>query len=114
MKHIHGYYSPNNLYNKIIEGLNEIGKDLSKVTLDDLQPVDEFHIRGDLATKELIELSGFSPGIHDLRVVGGTAEGVWLPSEEAVLGQWTVDPSWPSIRISEVLARNDAAVEHGE
>ena len=33
MKHIHSYYSPNDLYNKIIEGLNEIGKDLSKITL---------------------------------------------------------------------------------
>ena len=75
MKHIHGYYSPNNLYNKIIEGLNEIGKDLSKVTLDDLQPVDEFHIRGDVATKELIKLSGFSPDMHILDVgcgVGGS------------------------------------------
>ena len=28
MKHIHSYYSPNDLYNKIIEGLDEIGKDL--------------------------------------------------------------------------------------
>ena len=55
MKNIHSYYSPNNLYNKIIEGLNQIGTDLSKVTLDDLQPVDEFHIRGGVATKELIQ-----------------------------------------------------------
>jgi len=75
MKHIHSYYSPNNLYNKIIEGLNEIGKDLSKVTLDDLQPVDEFHIRGDIATKELIKLSNFLPDMHILDVgcgVGGS------------------------------------------
>jgi len=36
MKHIHSYYSPNDLYNKIIEGLNKLGKDLSKITLDDL------------------------------------------------------------------------------
>ena len=64
MKHIHSYYSPNDLYNKIIEGLNKIGKDLSKVTLDDLQPVDEFHIRGDVATKELIKLSNFTPDMH--------------------------------------------------
>jgi hypothetical protein len=55
--HIHGYYSPNDLYNKIIDGLHRLGKDLSKVTLDDLQPVDEFHIGGDSATKELIELA---------------------------------------------------------
>ena len=75
MKHIHGYYSPNDLYNSIIEGLTEIGKDLSKVTLDDLQPVDEFHIRGDVATKELIKLSDFLPGMHILDVgcgVGGS------------------------------------------
>ena len=75
MKHIHRYYSPNDLYNKIIVGLNEIGKDLSKVTIDDLQPVDEFHIRGDVATKELIKLSDFSPDMHILDVgcgVGGS------------------------------------------
>ena len=75
MKHIHSYYSPNDLYNKIIEGLNEIGKDLSQVTLDDLQPVDEFHIRGDVATKELIKLSNFTPDMHIIDVgcgVGGS------------------------------------------
>jgi SAM-dependent methyltransferase len=75
MRHIHGYYSPNDLYNKIIEGLNEVGKDLSKLTLDDLQPVDEFHIRGDVATKELIRLSSFTPDMHILDVgcgVGGS------------------------------------------
>ena len=53
MKHIHSYYSPNNLYNNIIEGLSNLGKDISKITLDDLHPVDEFHIRGDTATKDL-------------------------------------------------------------
>lgn len=74
-KHIRSYYSPNDLYNRIIEGLNEIGKDLSRVTLDDLQPVDEFHIRGDVATKELIKLSGFTSGMQILDVgcgVGGS------------------------------------------
>ena len=75
VKHIHSYYSPNDLYNKIIAGLNKLGKDLSKVTLDDLQPVDEFHIRGDTATKELIELADFTPDMHILDVgcgIGGS------------------------------------------
>lgn len=75
MDPIFDYYSPNDLYNKIIEGLNTHGKDLSKVTLDDLQPVDEFHIRGDAATKELIKLSGFTPDMHILDVgcgIGGS------------------------------------------
>ncbi len=75
MKHIHSYYSPNDLYNKIIDGLNDLGIDLSSVTPDDLQPVDEFHIRGSVATNELIDLSDFTPGMHVLDVgcgVGGS------------------------------------------
>ena len=75
IKHIHSYYSPNDLYNRIIDGLNTIGKDLTKVTLDDLQPVDEFHIRGSVATNELIRLSNFTPDMHILDVgcgVGGS------------------------------------------
>jgi SAM-dependent methyltransferase len=75
IEHIRNYYSPNDLYDKIIEGLNKLGTDLSKVTLDDLQPVDEFHIRGDTATKELVELSGFTPDLHILDVgcgIGGS------------------------------------------
>jgi MPBQ/MSBQ methyltransferase len=75
IKHIHSYYSPNDLYNRIIEGLGKLGKDLSGVTLDDLQPVDEFHIRGDKATRELIKLAGFTPDMHILDVgcgIGGS------------------------------------------
>ncbi len=75
MKHIHGYYSPSDLYNRIIEGLNEQGKDIENITLDDLQPVDEFHIRGDTATRELIRLADFSSDMHILDVgcgVGGS------------------------------------------
>jgi 2-polyprenyl-3-methyl-5-hydroxy-6-metoxy-1,4-benzoquinol methylase len=75
IKHIHSYYSPNDLYNRIIDGLNKLGTDLSQVTLDDLKPVDEFHIRGDAATRELIKLAAFSSDQHILDVgcgIGGS------------------------------------------
>jgi SAM-dependent methyltransferase len=75
INHIHSYYSPNDLYNRIIEGLNNIGKDLSSLTLEDLHPVDEFHIRGTTATNELVNLSGFTSDMHILDVgcgVGGS------------------------------------------
>jgi len=75
IQHIHAYYSPNDLYNKILAGLEKLGVDLAKVTPDDLQPVDEFHIRGDAATRELIALSGFTPDLHILDVgcgIGGS------------------------------------------
>jgi SAM-dependent methyltransferase len=68
MKHIHSYYSPNDLYNRIIDGLDAIGKDLTRITLEDLSPADEFHIRGNTATRELIELAGFTPDMHILDV----------------------------------------------
>jgi SAM-dependent methyltransferase len=68
MKHIHSYYSPNDLYNRIIEGLDAIGKDLTRITLEDLSPADEFHIRGNTATQELIELARFTPDMHILDV----------------------------------------------
>lgn len=75
IKDIHQYYSPNDLYNSIIDGLNEMGKDLSQLTVEDLHPVDEFHIRGTTATNELIELCGFTPDMHVLDIgcgVGGS------------------------------------------
>jgi len=75
IKHIHSYYSPNDLYNKIIDGLHTLGIDLDKVTLDDLHCVDEFHIRGDTATKELISLANFTSDMHILDVgcgIGGS------------------------------------------
>lgn len=68
MKHIHSYYSPNDLYNRIIEGLDAIGRDLTRITLEDLSPADEFHIRGNTATRELIELARFTPDMHILDV----------------------------------------------
>jgi SAM-dependent methyltransferase len=74
-KHIHSYYSPNGLYNKIIDGLNAMGKDLTRLTLEDLHPVDEFHIRGTTATNELIDLCGFTSDMHILDIgcgVGGS------------------------------------------
>lgn len=89
IKHIHSYYSPNDLYNKIIEGLHVLGKDLSAITLDDLQPVDEFHIRGDKATKELIRLSGFTPDMHILDVgcgIGGSTRRLSQETGCAVTG----------------------------
>lgn len=89
MKHIHGYYSPNDLYNKILHGLHNMGKDLKKLTLDDLQPVDEFHIRGDLATKELIQIAQFTPDMHIIDVgcgVGGSTRRLFSETGCRVTG----------------------------
>ncbi|MCK4951567.1 MAG: methyltransferase domain-containing protein, partial [Gammaproteobacteria bacterium] len=74
-KHIHSYYSPGDLFNKIKSALVESGRGLENLTLDDLTLVDEFHIRGLTATMELIKLSGFTADMHILDIgcgIGGS------------------------------------------
>jgi ubiquinone/menaquinone biosynthesis C-methylase UbiE len=105
MKHIHSYYSPNDLYNKIVAGLDAVGKDLSDVTLDDLQPVDEFHIRGHVATKELIGLSGFTPDMHILDVGCGVGGSTRRLSHEAGCCVTGIDLSDEYIAAADLLTQ---------
>ncbi len=75
-ENIRSYYTPDNLLDRIKSALIAQGKSLDHLTLDDLQPVDEFHIRGQVATMELIEASGFTANMHILEVgcgIGGSA-----------------------------------------
>ena len=49
------YCSPD-LMNRITSGLQKMGKSAETVTMDDLVSVDEFHVRGPMATQEIIKL----------------------------------------------------------
>lgn len=64
VRHFHGYYSPSDLYDKIMRGIAETGKDLSGIALDDLQSVEEFYIRSDVTIREPTKLSEFTPCIN--------------------------------------------------
>jgi hypothetical protein len=58
-----------------------------------------------------IQLSGLSNATHTLHVVGKNSAGVW--QEDPTTRTWTVNTTLPTVRLSEVLAVNTAAVEHG-
>ena len=54
------HYTRGNLAKKILSALAEDGKDLDKLTVNDLAPYDEFHIRGREATVELARWSNLT------------------------------------------------------
>lgn len=76
MDPVEQHYSRGPVLESIRLGLTELGKDLNHLSIEDLAPVDEFHVRGREATIELAQRAGFGPGMHLLDVgsgVGGSA-----------------------------------------
>ncbi len=64
-------YTPGDLAEKILAGLRAAGKDPDALTLDDLAPVDQFHLGGTPATDALIQLVGLQREMRVLDVGGG-------------------------------------------
>src|SRR5512147_3310388 len=50
---IRAHYTRSDLGSTILAALEKAGKDLNRLTPEDLAPIDEFHIRGRAATLEL-------------------------------------------------------------
>ena len=74
--HIVEHYGADELLTAIEAGLEALGKTASDVTIDDLGPVDEFHIGGRAATSALCERLGIGPDPRVLDIgcgIGGTA-----------------------------------------
>lgn len=70
------HYSAGELLSAIERGLGQLGIEPTDATVDDLGPVDEFHIGGRPATIELLEHLGLDADDHVLDVgcgIGGTA-----------------------------------------
>jgi 2-polyprenyl-3-methyl-5-hydroxy-6-metoxy-1,4-benzoquinol methylase len=75
-KTIQTHYTRSDLGNVILAVLERAGKDTSRLTLEDLAPVDKFHICGRAATLELARAFGLDAAKRVLDVgsgVGGTS-----------------------------------------
>ncbi len=73
---IQAHYTRPDIGSVILAALEKAGKDLSRLTLEDLAPIDEFHIRGRAATLELARAAGLDANKRVLDVgsgVGGTS-----------------------------------------
>jgi len=70
------YYGFGGIMDKIEAGLNSAGKDVNSLTVDDLAPIDEFHIGGRKSTHEVAKLAKLKASDLVLDVgcgLGGTA-----------------------------------------
>src|SRR5277367_4541198 len=65
------HYSKDGLEEKILHGLQALGIDVNHASAADLAPVDEFHVGGLEATKELAVQMDLSPGLRLLDVGSG-------------------------------------------
>jgi ubiquinone/menaquinone biosynthesis C-methylase UbiE len=73
---ISNHYTHGNLVAAIRSGIGSPGKTIDSVTVDDLAPVDEFHIGGRQASEDFLGQLDLSPEKHVLDVgcgLGGTA-----------------------------------------
>lgn len=73
---IQAHYASSAIGEAILAALEKAGKDLARLTPEDLAPVDEFHIRGRAATLELARAAGLDSAKRVLDVgsgIGGTS-----------------------------------------
>ena len=76
---ISDHYTRGGLRKAIHQGLTILGKAVDSVIVDDLAPVDEFHIGGRQASEDFLDQLDLNPDIHILDVgcgLGGTARFV--------------------------------------
>ncbi len=65
------HYTSPGLRERIVQGLEALGKSPASVDLDDLAALDEFHLRGPAATRELIGILDVGTDSHVLDVGSG-------------------------------------------
>jgi len=73
---IQTHYTRADLGDVILAALEKAGKDVNRLTPEDLAPIDQFHIRGRMATLELARAAGLDATKYVLDVgsgVGGTS-----------------------------------------
>ena len=88
-KAVSEHYTHGNLLESIQAAVIELGKTIDSVTIEDLAPVDEFHIGGRLATDNLLDQLGFSKKDHVLDVgcgLGGSSRYVANKLNNCVTG----------------------------
>ena len=98
------HYARSDLASTVLRALQAAGKDVDRLSLEDLAPVDEFHVRGRPATAELAGALGLAPGMRVLDVgsgIGGPSRYVAATYDCQVVG---IDLTEEYCRVAALLA----------
>jgi len=103
-KRVAEHYARRDLASRILGALQAAGKDVDRLSLEDLAPVDEFHVRGRPATAELAGALGLAPGMRVLDVgsgIGGPSRYIAATYDCQVVG---IDLTEDYCRVAALLA----------
>ena len=76
------HYTHGSLVEAIRYGIDKLGKTIDSVTIDDLGPVDEFHIGGRTATESFLDQLNINSAHHVLDVGCGLGGGSRLAAKK--------------------------------
>jgi SAM-dependent methyltransferase len=99
------YSGGQDLVARILDLLRAAGKDVDRLTIDDLAPFDEFHVRGREATTGQLQRLALAPGMRVLDVgsgIGGPARRIAATAGCRVVG---IDLTPEFVRVASELAR---------
>src|SRR5258705_10295395 len=99
----HAYGGRQGLERAILDALAAPGKDVGKLTIDDLAPADQFHSGGKSSTVRLARLAGLKPGMRVLDVGGGLGGAARTLGPEVGCQVTVVDPPAAYVRPGEAL-----------
>ena len=103
-QHIQHHYAPENLGDAVLSALAEAGKDLNHLKLEDLAPIDEFHIRGREASIELAQQLNLDATTHVLDVGCGLGGASRYLAQEYGCHVTGLDLIEEYCRVAEMLA----------
>jgi SAM-dependent methyltransferase len=102
-KILNAHYGGRDLAASILAGLRAAGKDVERLSPDDLAAVDQFHLRGKEATLELAHLAGLTSGLQVLDVGGGLGGPARTLAAEFDCGITVLDLTEDYCRVGELL-----------
>ncbi|HEU5347045.1 MAG TPA: methyltransferase domain-containing protein, partial [Ktedonobacterales bacterium] len=108
---VNAHYTPGDLGAAILDGLRAAGKNPETPTLDDLSPVDHYHIQGKAGTLELAQLANITPQMRVLDVGGGLGGAARLLASQVGCKVTVVDLTKTYCQVGEMLTHRTGLSE---